>query len=202
MVEFSTRGSALQKMATALKRAGALDVDASPFPKSGFSTIDWKMIKDEQGKVFSSSLEIDNDRGITFAEIRLPNFTVKNPTVRGGKTKEEARRSEIIEIWEEIKFKIGNIIDENTDIEVIDGVPQRDDVEIRPQDGFLSANNGQELNVHIQFSAFGGEVGDRTVPITFSQLTKIVEDITEMWREEYFHLDVVERGSIQPQRFG
>lgn len=177
-----------------LERAGALDVSSET--KLSVPVIDWKMITDDPNKVFSSSIEYNRDREMRFVEIRLPNMTVEPDNVPQGTTSRKARRDEVLQLWQRLSADVGEVISDNTDIRVVDGVPQREDVEIRTQDGFYTSDKGQNLNPHIQFAPYGGAVDDLTAPVNFDEVVEIVRGLDDMWKKNYFDVKLVDRAQF------
>lgn len=181
----------LERYVRRLDRAGAIDPRITRFNESGYSVIDFRMIVSDPEKVFSSSIEFNEDLEMRFIEIRLPHVTVGESGIS-----RETRREKMVNIWEEMQADISNIIADNTSATVEYGLVQHDGIEVRSQDGFITSSRGQDLSPHIQFTNIGGGLSDMTVPITFDELARIINDLNEMWKWEYSDLEIINREDL------
>jgi hypothetical protein len=189
-------GINLEQFVRRLERVGA--VDPVLHDKLDFEVVDWRIGEDDKDKVFSSSAEF-SDGVMKFVEFRLPHMTV-DPTpqqVEEYGSERDARRKLVIDLWDRVAGDIAQIIEEETDIQVIGAVPQRDDVVVRPQDGFLSTSDGQNLTPHIQFDTFGGPVEDMSAPISVDEVVRLTKRLVDMWQEEYFNVKTLKRADLE-----
>jgi len=179
-----------------LERAGANDVNVTGRPKFNFTVIDFKLIDTTaSNRVFSSSVELEEPDRITTAQLRLPHIK-PDPKPDTSETIEEARRRETQDLLFSLKQDIAEIIGNNTDIEVIEKAVQSDFVDIRPQDGFVTVSDRQNLTLHVTFETKPLGPGEREAEITPGEIVDVVRKITQLWNTKYFNVNTVPRSEL------
>lgn len=187
MPEYDPAGFNIDTFVRRLERAGT-DVSNATFHEgAGFYSVDFFMHSAGGENIFASAAELKEDGRLSLAQIRLPTFTVE-PDQEGltGPQYEDRAKSLTLEAWEAMQDNIGEIISNITGVEYEFGAFQDHNYLMRTEHG----SDYTQITPHIVLMR---DIDGNCV-VNKGQLIRIVRELNEMWRNEYFHLEIVERG--------
>lgn len=190
MVEYDVNGGfSIDTIARRLERTGSNVTNYGKHHQINIYTIDFYMVGAQGDELFPSSAEISGSGELEMAQLRLPTFTAEPD--EGGldfEQYEAMKKSAVIDVWEDIREAVGEIIADEVGAEYSYGVLQNEGMTMRAQHG----NEMRNVTPHIEFL----RTMDGEAPVNLDELIAIVSRINDVWEKKFFYVETVSRTDL------
>lgn len=164
--------------------------DVTMFKDSGTISIDLYLKAGQNKSSLASSIQLSNQGEVEIAVLRLPTFEVE-PDQFHPESHRKAKDEAIRQKYLEIKDEIVRILQRYVDVDYTFDTVQGNDIDIRMQE---LINYRDDATIHVIFERMiQSRSGEYETRISKGDLANFIEDVTEMWEQQYTGITVDRR---------